>query len=123
MRNGGILESSEEIADPNAVKVITGQGGLALYFSRSVVPFPRNWDNLEAALKAGIIWHRHVGLYAYRAGALRAFAAMQPTPMETVEKLEQLRFLESGRKIRMAQACQYIPAGVDTEQDLESRPM
>lgn len=113
------LDSSEEIANPNVVKVITGQGGHALYFSRSVVPYPRNWDNLEAALQAGINWHRHVGLYAYRVKALRAFTAMQPTPMEAVEKLEQLRFLESGRKIRMAQACQFIPAGVDTEQDLE----
>jgi 3-deoxy-manno-octulosonate cytidylyltransferase (CMP-KDO synthetase) len=113
------LESSEEITNPNVVKVVTGQGGHALYFSRSVVPFPRNWDNVEAALQSGINWQRHVGLYAYRAGALRAFTAMQATPLESVEKLEQLRFLESGRKIRMAQACQFIPAGVDTAHDLE----
>jgi 3-deoxy-manno-octulosonate cytidylyltransferase (CMP-KDO synthetase) len=113
------LDSSEEITNPNVVKVVTGQGGHALYFSRSVVPFPRNWDTVEAALQSGIKWQRHVGLYAYRAGALRAFTAMQATPLESAEKLEQLRFLESGRKIRMAQACQFIPAGVDTEHDLE----
>jgi len=113
------LDSSEEIANPNVVKVVTGQGGHALYFSRSVVPFPMNWDKLEAALQSGINWQRHVGLYAYRAGALRAFTTMQATPLESAEKLEQLRFLESGRKIRMAQACQFIPAGVDTEHDLE----
>lgn len=112
------LDSSEEITNPNVVKVVTGQGGHALYFSRSVLPFPRNWDSLESALQSGLSWHRHVGLYAYRAGALRAFTAMQATPLEAIEKLEQLRFLESGRKIRMAQACQFIPAGVDTEHDV-----
>ena len=113
------LDSSEEITNPNVVKVVTGRNGHALYFSRSVVPFPRNWDKLETALQSGIKWQRHVGLYAYRAGALRAFTAMELTPLEAAEKLEQLRFLENGRKIRMAQACQFIPAGVDTEHDLE----
>lgn len=113
------LDSREEIANPHTVKVVMGQGDYALYFSRSVVPFPRNWDNVEAALQSGISWQRHVGLYAYRAGALRAFAAMQKTPLEAAEKLEQLRFLEAGRKIRMARACRFIPAGVDTEHDLE----
>ena len=113
------LENSEEIANPNVVKVVMGQGGHALYFSRSVLPFPRHWDNVEAALQSEVSWRRHVGLYAYRAGALRAFATMQSTPLEAAEKLEQLRCLESGRKIRMAQACQFIPAGVDTVHDLE----
>ena len=113
------LDSSEEITNPNVVKVVTGQGGHAMYFSRSVVPFPRNWGSLEHALQSGIHWQRHVGLYAYRAGALRAFTTMQAAPLETAEKLEQLRFLENGRKIRMAQACQFIPAGVDTKHDLE----
>ena len=113
------LDSKEEITNPDVVKVVTAKNGHALYFSRSVVPFPRNWGKLEAALHSGIIWRRHVGLYAYRAGALRAFTAMQTTPLESAENLEQLRFLESGRKIRMAQACQFIPAGVDTQNDLE----
>ena len=113
------LDSSEEITNSNVVKVVTGINGQALYFSRSVVPFPRNWGNLEAALQSGINWQRHVGLYAYRAGALRVFTDTQATPLESAEKLEQLRFLESGRKIRMARACQFIPAGVDTEHDLE----
>ena len=113
------LDNKGEITNPNVVKVVSGKNGYALYFSRSVVPFPRNWGKLEAALQSGIIWHRHVGLYAYRAGALRAFSAMQATPLESAEKLEQLRFLECGKKIRMAQACQLIPAGVDTQNDLE----
>jgi len=113
------LASSEEITDPNVVKVVTAHNGHALYFSRSVVPFPRAWSDLEEALQSGIKWQRHVGLYAYRAGALRAFTAMPVSPLESAERLEQLRFLESGRKIRMAQACQFIPAGVDTMNDLE----
>jgi len=113
------LDEREEISDPNVVKVVTTGSGHALFFSRSVLPFPRHWGDLESALRTGFRWQRHVGLYAYRAGALRAFTGMQPTPLETSEKLEQLRFLESGRKIRMAKACQFIPAGVDTEHDLE----
>jgi 3-deoxy-manno-octulosonate cytidylyltransferase (CMP-KDO synthetase) len=113
------LDSSEEIGNPNVVKVVTAMNGHALYFSRSIVPFPRNWGGLEPAVQSGFHWQRHVGLYAYRVGALRAFTSMQPTPLEMAEKLEQLRFLESGRKIRMARACQFIPAGVDTEHDLE----
>ena len=113
------LDTEGEVTNPDVVKVVTAKNGHALYFSRSVVPFPRNWGKLDHALQSGIVWRRHVGLYAYRAGALRAFTAMQPTPLESAENLEQLRFLESGSNIRMAQACQFIPAGVDTQQDLE----
>lgn len=112
------LDSSEERANPNVVKVVTGQGGHALDFSRSVAPIPRNWGKPQAALQAKLSWNRHVGLYAYRAGALRAFTAIEASPAETAEQLEQLRFLEMGRKIRMALACQLIPTGVDTQEDL-----
>ncbi len=113
------LEDSEEIENPNVVKVVTDQNGRALYFSRSLLPFARGWMNISEALENGIQWYRHVGLYAYRAGALRAFASLQPTPLEAAEKLEQLRFLETGRRICMAQACAHIPAGVDTRDDLD----
>jgi len=113
------LDKAEEIDNPNAVKVVVSQSGHALYFSRSVVPYPRNGSGTAAALESGITWKRHIGLYAYRAGALRAFAAMQATPLEATEKLEQLRFLETGRRIRMERACAFIPAGVDTPGDLE----
>jgi len=113
------LDNSEEIANPNAVKVVVSESGRALYFSRSVVPFPRGWRDTADALGSGIVWNRHIGLYAYRAGALRAFAAMDATPLESAEKLEQLRFLETGRQIRMSRACEFIPAGVDTPEDLE----
>jgi 3-deoxy-manno-octulosonate cytidylyltransferase (CMP-KDO synthetase) len=113
------LDDAEEIDNPNAVKVVVSQSGHALYFSRSIVPYPRNWSGTAAALESGITWKRHIGLYAYRAGALRAFAAKQATPLEATEKLEQLRFLETGRRIRMERARAFIPAGVDTPGDLE----
>jgi 3-deoxy-manno-octulosonate cytidylyltransferase (CMP-KDO synthetase) len=64
-------------------------------------------------------WKRHVGLYAYRVGALVAFTRMSPSPLESAERLEQLRFLENGYRIVMAQACREIPPGVDTPGDLE----
>lgn len=110
---------AEEVSDPNAVKVVTARDGSALYFSRSVIPYPRETADVAAALDAGIGWRRHIGLYAYRVAALRAFTATPPGPLEVVEKLEQLRFLEAGRRIAMARAVEFIPAGVDTPRDLE----
>ena len=98
--------------DPNAVKVVTDRDGRALYFSRSRIPYRRGATD-------AVTWRRHIGLYAYRAGALRAFTRTPPTPLEKAEKLEQLRFLESGRVIVMAQAAEPIPAGVDTPEDLD----
>lgn len=112
------IEDAAEVADPNVVKVVVGTDGSALYFSRAPIPHARDFGDAAAALRAGVCWHRHVGLYAYRAGALRAFAATAATPLERAEKLEQLRFLESGRRIAMARALLPIPAGVDTPEDL-----
>jgi 3-deoxy-manno-octulosonate cytidylyltransferase (CMP-KDO synthetase) len=112
------IETQEQVEDSNVVKVVVGESGRALYFSRSVIPYPRH-ATVGAALQSGVRWKRHIGLYAYRAGALKAFSAMQPTPLEQLEKLEQLRFLETGRCIVMERACEYIPAGVDTSEDLE----
>ena len=113
------IDAAAEACDPNAVKVVTGVDGMALYFCRSIIPFPRDFAGAEEAARAGQTWKRHVGLYAYRAGALRAFSRLEPTPLESMEKLEQLRFLESGRQIVMAEACADIPAGVDTPEDLD----
>jgi len=113
------VDDAREVADPNVVKVAVAADGAALYFSRSPVPYPRGFSDIEAALAAGLRWKRHIGLYAYRAGALRAFTAMPPAALEAVEKLEQLRFLEAGCRIAMAQAAEFIPPGVDTPEDLE----
>jgi len=112
------IESSGPVENSNVVKVVIAQSGQALYFSRSVIPYPRN-IGVEAALRAGMRWNRHIGLYAFRASALRAFTAMQPTPLERLEKLEQLRFLEAGHRIVLERACEFIPTGVDTAEDLE----
>lgn len=113
------ISGHEQARDPNVVKVVTGRDGCALYFSRSEIPHARDPATVHAAAHGRHAWKRHIGLYAYRAGALRAFAAMAPSPLEAAEKLEQLRFLESGHRIAMAEACEFIPAGVDTPEDLE----
>ncbi len=112
------IESAEEVEDANVVKVVTDCSGKALYFSRSVIPHSRN-RNIRVALQEGAAWYRHIGLYAYRAGALRAFTTLPASPLERLEKLEQLRFLEAGKIIRMERACSFIPAGIDTPEDLE----
>jgi 3-deoxy-manno-octulosonate cytidylyltransferase (CMP-KDO synthetase) len=109
----------EEIADPNTVKVVLDQENHALMFSRSAIPNPRDYSSVSEAMSAGVQWLRHLGLYAYRAGSLRRFSSMKPTPLEQTEHLEQLRYLETGGKIILAQACAEIPAGVDTAEDLE----
>jgi len=113
------IGEADEVSDPNAVKVVTAQDGTALYFSRSVIPHPREVGDIAAAMEAGLIWKRHIGLYAYRVSALRAFTSIPPGPLECAERLEQLRFLESGRRIVMAEAAEFIPAGVDTPGDLQ----
>jgi 3-deoxy-manno-octulosonate cytidylyltransferase (CMP-KDO synthetase) len=99
-----------EIADPNAVKVVMALDGRALYFSRATIPFDRD--------KIGFAGYRkHLGIYAYRKSALERFASLTPSPLERTERLEQLRLLENGIALYVAEA----PAdtiGVDTEEDL-----
>ena len=113
------ITEADEVRNPNAVKVVTGKDNRALYFSRSPIPYPRGYADIDAALAAGIEWKRHLGLYAYRLEALRRFSASTATPLESAERLEQLRIMEQGGQIAMAAACEFIPAGVDTQDDLE----
>lgn len=113
------IDDPQEIRDPNAVKVVVDSRGRALYFSRSVIPACRQWASVEQAVTAGHAWKRHIGLYAYRAGALKRFTHLEPSPLEQSERLEQLRILESGGRIVMAAAQSAVPAGVDTPADLE----
>ncbi|MGA3262478.1 MAG: 3-deoxy-manno-octulosonate cytidylyltransferase [Terracidiphilus sp.] len=101
----------EEIADPNAVKVVTALDGRALYFSRAAIPFDR-----DSAGLAG--YRKHLGIYAYRKAALERFAALPPSPLEKLERLEQLRLLENGIDIYVA-AAPRDTIGVDTEEDLK----
>ena len=99
-----------EIGDPNAVKVVTALDGRALYFSRATIPFDRDGVGFGG-------YRKHLGIYAYRKAALERFAALEPSPLERTERLEQLRLLENGIGLYVAEA----PAdtiGVDTEADL-----
>ena len=99
-----------ESTDPNAVKVVTARDGRALYFSRATIPYDRDGAGL-------VEYRKHLGIYAYRKKALERFAELSPSRLETVERLEQLRLLEYGIHIYVADA----PAdtvGVDTEEDL-----
>ena len=99
------------LASPNVVKVVLDAAGYALYFSRSLVPYPR---------EAGGIWYRHTGIYAYRTGFLKKFSSMKPSPPEQTEALEQLRALWHGYRIAVTVSQAAIPPGVDTPQDLEA---
>jgi len=104
------LESDAEFRDPNFVKVVTDKDGWALYFSRAPIPWPR--DGGMPAVR------RHIGLYAYRAGGLKAISAAPPCPLEETEKLEQLRALWLGHRIIVADAVEPPSPHVDTEEDL-----
>jgi 3-deoxy-manno-octulosonate cytidylyltransferase (CMP-KDO synthetase) len=100
----------EEWGNKNAVKVVTALDGRALYFSRATIPFDR-----DGAGFAG--YRKHLGIYAYRKAALERFAALAPSPLEKIEKLEQLRLLENGVALYVAEAPRDT-IGVDTEEDL-----
>ena len=114
------LADIEEFLNPNCVKVVASAAGNALYFSRAPVPWPRDAFAASCeALPEGVPFLRHIGIYAYRAGFLRAFAALPPTPLERTEALEQLRALEHGYAIGVRIAPEPFPAGVDTPEDLE----
>lgn len=104
------LASEAEFRDPNFVKVVTDKDGWALYFSRAPIPWPR--DGGTPAV------HRHIGLYAYRAGGLRAITAAPPCALEETEKLEQLRALWLGLRIIVATAAEPPSPHVETEEDL-----
>ena len=104
--------SPERAASPNQVKVVTAANGDALYFSRSRIPFDREGGDGEIL--------GHIGLYAFRMGALERFVSLPQSPLEKREKLEQLRFLENGVPIRVVRVEGYEAHGVDTPEDLET---
>ncbi len=104
------LTDAEEMKNPNNVKVVLDKNNDALYFSRSLIPYPRNVGKAKV--------FKHIGIYAYRRNFLLAYAKMTPTPLEQSESLEQLRALENGYKIRVIKSsCRFV--GVDTEEDLK----
>ena len=105
------INDAAALSNPNVVKVVLDKHGHALYFSRSLIPHPRD---------PGGAWYRHIGLYAYRAGFLKRYAALEPAPPERTEALEQLRALWHGHRIAVVVSEREIPPGVDTPQDLEA---
>jgi 3-deoxy-manno-octulosonate cytidylyltransferase (CMP-KDO synthetase) len=113
------LADAAELFDPNCVKLVRSQANQALYFSRGPVPWARDAFAIERhALPAGTPFLRHIGIYAYRAGFLRRFAALPPTLLERAEALEQLRALEHGYAIAVRLTPEAFPPGIDTEADL-----
>lgn len=105
------LYDEEEISNPNNVKVITDLEGFAMYFSRSVIPFHR-----EKLLEAE--YYKHIGVYAFRKEALMKFSQLEMTPLEKLEKIECIRYLEHGMKIKMLET-DFIGVGIDVPEDLE----
>lgn len=119
------IEKIEDLLNPNVVKVVCSQQGMALYFSRAPVPWPRDsFGQLAAELPedvpAGTDFRRHIGIYAYRAGQLNSFVSWLVAPIEDSEKLEQLRFMWHGVPIHVADAVETVPGGIDTEEDLQA---
>jgi len=110
------VASTDEFHNPNAVKLVTDQAGRVLYFSRAPIPWPRDGQTHASLALA----KRHIGLYAYRVDVLQQFVQWTPSPLETTEKLEQLRAMENGTGIHAELCCAAIPAGVDTQDDLEA---
>ena len=107
-----LIITQAEIEDPNAVKVVMDSRGVALYFSRATIP----WQASASAQNC----YRHVGLYAYRVSVLNQFVTWPASELEISEKLEQLRALYNGVAVHVAVSDERIPAGVDTERDLEA---
>lgn len=110
------IDDEEELFSTNTVKVVMGNDGNALYFSRNPIPFMRNLDHKDW-LKNGV-FYKHIGIYAYKTATLCQIAKMQPSTLETAESLEQLRWLENGLSIRMG-ITQNEGVSIDMPTDVE----
>lgn len=106
------IVNEQIINNPNHVKVTVDQNNNALLFSRSVIPYHRD-KNIAAR------YYKHIGIYAFKKNALMKFTCMEPTPLEKIEKLEQLRYLENGIKIKMVLTDE-SPVSIDTPEDFEN---
>lgn len=114
------LESAEEFFNPNVVKLVMDASGRALYFSRAPIPWARDAFAADrSVLPRDLPACRHIGLYAYRAGFLKRYTGLAPSPLEQWEALEQLRAMAHGFPIRVMKLDSAPPAGVDTAEDLE----
>jgi len=106
-----VLTSQQNIEDPNYVKVAIDKNNNALFFSRSVIPYPRSTET-------AITYYEHIGVYAFKKEALLAFTNWEMTPLEAAEKIECLRYLENGVPIKMV-TTNYMGVEIDTPEDLE----
>ena len=120
------ITTSDDLFNPNIVKTVYDHHGYSLYFSRASIPwnrdqFSRSISNLQSIDFEGIDadYYRHIGIYAYRAGFINTYVSLQPSPLEIVESLEQLRALHYGYKIRVQLANSSHGLGVDTEEDYQ----
>ena len=109
------ITNKDDINNPNHVKVVVDQSSFALYFSRSVIPYPREEN-------AGVRYMQHIGIYAFRKQALLDFYSLPMKSLEASEKLEQLRYLEFGKRIKMIETT-HVGIGIDTPEDLEKARM
>ena len=106
-----VIKDKEEITNPNVVKCVVSKSGMAMYFSRSPIPYERNEGKSPV--------YAHIGLYAYKSDSLLKMTKMEQTPLEMSESLEQLRALENGMRIKTV-VVGYSPVGIDTEEDVEN---
>lgn len=116
------IKDKEELFNPNAVKVVSDKSGHALYFSRSTIPYDRDaflGKKIDEIETFSDIYQRHIGIYAYRAGFVQQYIQWQPSPLEQLESLEQLRVLWHGQSIHIEEAKVAPPAGIDTPEDLK----
>ena len=111
-----LIKNGDELFDANTVKVVTGQNGFALYFSRQAIPFNRDFNAKQWVEQNSYL--KHVGIYGYRVEVLRQITALSPTPLELSEKLEQLRWLEHGFKIKV-KITDFESLSIDTPDDLK----
>ncbi len=116
------IKTTEELKSPNAVKVTVDKNSNALYFSRSIIPHHRDeWESLlnhHITIPEPLAFFKHIGIYGYKKAFLEEYSTMEQTYLEKLEKLEQLRVLENGYKIKMIET-EYEPVGVDVQADLE----
>lgn len=113
------IEQVQDFLNPNIVKVVTDNHGMATYFSRAPIPWPReNFQKDSDSMPSDTVARRHIGIYAYRVSCLDLFVSWSVAPLESQESLEQLRFLHHNIAIYVDDAVAAVPGGIDTEQDL-----
>jgi 3-deoxy-manno-octulosonate cytidylyltransferase (CMP-KDO synthetase) len=111
-----VRASASVLRDPNVVKVVAAADGRAMYFSRAPIPFLR--DEEDAAIQRPLIW-QHIGVYAYASSALQNWVSLPATPLEEIERLEQLRPLVAGIPMGVSLTEELVSPGIDTEDDLD----